>query len=209
VSSSGDSAVVSLRLAAPEGQVYYALTVDEVPRTPPVTPDARGMSVERWYERFDDGRPVTELREGELVRVRLRVTVPGDREFVAIEDPLPAGLEAVDLSLRTSGTLAPFSSAESDSIAREREREAGGRALYGMWYGGWWSPWEHTEKRDDRVLYFARILWKGTYTASYVARATTSGRFVRPPAHAEEMYNPGLNGRSDGGWFRVAERRDR
>jgi uncharacterized protein YfaS (alpha-2-macroglobulin family) len=53
------------------------------------------------------------------------------------------------------------------------------------------------------VVYFARTLWKGTYTASYVARATTAGAFVRPPAHAEEMYNPSLGGRSDGGTFRI------
>jgi len=36
-----------------------------------------------------------------------------------------------------------------------------------------------------------------------VARATTSGTFTRPPAHAEEMYNPAVNGRSDGGSFAV------
>ena len=38
---------------------------------------------------------------------------------------------------------------------------------------------------------------------TYVARATTPGVFVRPPAHAEEMYNPAVNGRSDGGVFTV------
>ena len=43
----------------------------------------------------------------------------------------------------------------------------------------------------------------GPATASYIARATTSGSFVKPPAHAEEMYNPALQGRSDGGRFRV------
>jgi uncharacterized protein YfaS (alpha-2-macroglobulin family) len=53
------------------------------------------------------------------------------------------------------------------------------------------------------VLYFARQLWKGSYLVSYVARATTSGTFVRPPAHVEEMYNPALHGRSDGGVFTV------
>ena len=47
------------------------------------------------------------------------------------------------------------------------------------------------------------MLWAGSYTASYVARATTSGSFVRPPAHAEEMYNPAVAGRSDGGRFGV------
>ena len=39
--------------------------------------------------------------------------------------------------------------------------------------------------------------------ASYVARATTAGVFVRPPAQAEEMYNPAVHGRSDGGVFTV------
>ena len=35
------------------------------------------------------------------------------------------------------------------------------------------------------------------------ARATTPGVFVRPPAHAEEMYNPAVFGESDGGMFTV------
>ena len=60
--------------------------------------------------------------------------------------------------------------------------------------------------RDDRVVYVATYLWRGTYTASYVARATTPGVFVRPPAHAEEMYNPAVQGRSDGGVFTVTAR---
>ena len=168
------------------GRVFYVLTVDEVPLVPPTTPDAKGIIVERWYERYDDGRPVTDVVEGELVRARVRITVPSDREFVAVEDLLPAGLEVVDLSLRTS-TL-------GSTVARNPSAED-------QWL--WWSPWEHKELRDDRVLYFARTLWKGTYSASYVARATTAGSFVKPPAHAEEMYNPSLGGRSDGGTFRV------
>jgi uncharacterized protein YfaS (alpha-2-macroglobulin family) len=138
------------------------------------------------------------------VRVRLRITVPADRQFVALEDMLPAGLEAVDLSLRTSGTLGPF--ATSDAPARSRESGSGSvwqNVLYGSWDGGYWSPWEYKELRDDRVFYFARQLWVGAYNTSYVARATTSGVFVRPPAHAEEMYNPAVQGRSDGGVFVV------
>jgi len=68
--------------------------------------------VERWYERFEDSTPVTEVNEGDLVRGRLRITVPADREFVAVEDLLPGGLEVVDLSLRTN-SLGPFESEAS------------------------------------------------------------------------------------------------
>jgi hypothetical protein len=36
----------------------------------------------------------------------------------------------------------------------------------------------------------------GTYEYSYVARATTPGRFVAPPARAEELFAPEVFGRS-------------
>ena len=190
--------------------VYYSLEVDEVPLAGPVRPDVQGIVVERAYERFDDGTPVTHVNEGDLVRVRLRVTVPADREFVALEDPLPAGLEAVDPSLSTSATLAPFSTPESELADAEGDRNRDGpiwqALLYGRWDDGRWSPWEHKELHDDRVSYFARMLWTGSYTASYVARATTAGSFVAPPAYAEEMYNAALQGRSAGLRFRVDQR---
>lgn len=202
----GEWMALPIQVESDGGPTFYALTVDEVPLTPPTTPDAQGMIVERWFERFDDGRPVTDVTEGDLVRGRLRITVPADREFVAVEDLLPAGLEVVDLTLRTT-SLGPFQSETSRAAEPAGNRAASGKTslswLYGSWRGGWWSPWEHEEKRDDRVMYFARVLWKGTYTASYVARATTAGTFVRPPAHAEEMYNRSVSGRSEGGTFRV------
>ena len=184
--------------------IYYAATLLETPRARPVRGEDEGLGVERWYESYTTGRPLTSVSEGELVRVRLRVLVPSDREFVAVTDLLPAGLEAVDLSLRTSSTLAPFAGAPRRGD-RDDESSPGGRWAYGSWDSGWWTPWEHKEIRDDRVHWFARRLWKGTFEISYVARATTVGTFVRPPAYAEEMYNPAVNGRSDGGWFTVTE----
>jgi uncharacterized protein YfaS (alpha-2-macroglobulin family) len=183
--------------------VYYAATLYEVSRAQPVRADDEGISVERWYESYDAGKPITSVKAGELVRVRVRITVPADREFVVVDDALPAGLEAVDLSLRTSSALPPFAGAPRLHVEEQGESPPGQRWLYGSWDGGWWSPWEHREIRDDRVLFFSRQLWQGSYLASYVARATTIGTFIRPPAHAEEMYNPAVHGRSDGGTFTV------
>ena len=175
-----------------------------MPLRPPVRPDDAGIRVERWYERYDDARPITSIVEGELVRVRLKVTVPTTRHFVVLDDALPAGLEAIDLSLRTATTLpAPSMTPDDpDAVLGDDDSMWG----YGSWDSGWWTAWDHRELRDDRVVYAATVLWPGTYTASYVARATTPGVFIRPPAHAEEMYNPALYGRSDGGVFTVTER---
>jgi uncharacterized protein YfaS (alpha-2-macroglobulin family) len=136
--------------------------------------------------------------------VRLRVTVPSERYFVVLDDALPAGLEAVDLSLRTVGGVPGPGSADSSATEGEvAEGDAESRWVYGSWDAGWWSPFDHRELRDDRVVFVATRLWKGSYSATYLARATTPGTFTRPPAHAEEMYNPAVFGESDGGVFTV------
>ncbi|HET8622802.1 MAG TPA: alpha-2-macroglobulin family protein, partial [Gemmatimonadales bacterium] len=101
----GDRLRVGFEALAPGEPVYWYATLREVPKAAPVRPDDQGIQVERWYERMDDRRPVTSVTEGDLVRVRLRITVPADRAFVILDDALPAGLEAVDLSLRTVGGI--------------------------------------------------------------------------------------------------------
>jgi uncharacterized protein YfaS (alpha-2-macroglobulin family) len=179
--------------------VFYDVTVAEVPSRQPVRPDDGGILVERWYEPLEGGHAVMSVAAGDVVRVRLRVTVPVERQFVVLDDPLPGGLEAVDVSLRTQGELPGV---QADRAGREPS-EPGTRG-FGIWWGRWWSPFDHREIRDDRVVFAATRLPPGTYFATYVARATTPGTFVRPPAFAEEMYNPAVQGRSDGGTFVVA-----
>ncbi|HEU5170768.1 MAG TPA: alpha-2-macroglobulin family protein [Gemmatimonadales bacterium] len=208
----GGQARLSLAAIEPGAPVFWYATVREVPKQAPVRPDDQGLQVERWYERLEDGKPVTSVAEGDLVRVRLRITAPAERHFVILDDALPAGLEAVDLSLRTAGGVPGPGAADStgqEAPAGEPGESGDGwpfRWAYGSWDAGWWSPFDHKELRDDRVLYFATVLWKGTYSATYIARATTPGVFSRPPAHAEEMYNPAVFGRSDGGVFTVTAR---
>ncbi len=192
--------------SGPGSAGFFFLTLRETPKTIPVDPTDRGIQVERWYEDYRTGQPVTSAVEGDLVRVRLRVTVPAERSFVILDDPLPAGLEAIDLSLKTvGGPGGPGQSEPAEGEGAEGEPNAP-RWLFGSWDSGWWSPFDHRELRDDRVIYSARALWGGSYTATYLARATTPGTFRKPQAHAEEMYNPSVYGRSDGGTFVVRAR---
>jgi len=177
--------------------VYYFVTVHEVPTGRAIEPIDRGMVVERWYEDLETGQPIVAVDEGQLVRVGVRVTLPADRQFVVVDDPLPAGLEAVDLSLRT---VQP-PGARFDAFDPPQD----GPQWFGSWNSGLWSPFEHQEIRDDRVVYSSAFMPAGSYSTSYVARATTAGTFVVPPAHAEEMYNPGVNGRTGGSTFTVRE----
>ena len=62
----------------------------------------------------------------------------------------------------------------------------------------WWRrPWyRHQNLRDERAEAFTDLLYGGVYEYTYVARVTTPGEFVVPPARAEEMYHPETYGRT-------------
>ncbi len=127
-----------------------------------------------------DGR--WKFRAGSYVRVRLTVVVPARRFYAAVVDPLPAGLEAVNLGLKTSA---------SSYLGRKQSRRVyGSRSYYS------YSAFNHTEKRDSMVVLFADRLPAGVYEYAYLARATTLGNFIVPPTRAEEMYSPETFGRS-------------
>jgi len=114
--------------------------------------------------------------------VDLLVTAPTLRHYVVIEDPLPAGLEAVDASLATS-------SADLDVEARAPQDSAAHPSPFQ-------SSWYRQELRDDRVLFFVDHMPPGIYHYRYLARATTLGSFVLPPTRVEEMYQPEVFGRT-------------
>lgn len=144
----------------------------------------QGFRVERSYASTDDpDAPKTSFRAGELVRVTLRFTLPKERRWVAVTDPVPAGFEPVESMFATTAS----------DLAEEQESEDTG----GDWFS-WWQRggFDHVERHDDRVNLFATRLAEGVHTYSYVVRATTVGTFRTAPTHAEEMYEPEVFGRT-------------
>lgn len=202
----GDSLRVDVTPIGAGVPLYAVATLTAMPKVRPVTPVDRGFALEHWIENVDDRKPVTTVAAGALVRVWLRVTVKAERRFVVLEDPLPAGLEAVDLSLRTAPIASnlPHPLTTPSNAELYPDDDNANRWGFGRWDSGWWSPFDHQELRDDRVLWAATVLWPGTYTVSYLARASTPGTFVRPPSHVEEMYDRAVYGRGDGGVFTVS-----
>jgi len=204
--ATGDSLRVNITPLATGNPLYAVASLSAMAKTRPVTPVDRGFALEHWIEGADDRKPVTSVAAGGLVRVFVRVTVTTERRFVVVDDPLPAGLEAVDLSLRTSPLASNAPRALNTPSSAElfaSDDSPMGNWGYGRWDSGWWSPFDHQELRDDRVVWSATVLWPGKYTVSYLARAATPGTFVRPPTHVEEMYDRAVYGRGDGGVFVV------
>jgi uncharacterized protein YfaS (alpha-2-macroglobulin family) len=190
------------------GLLQYGALFQYAPEKMPMTPRDEGIFVQRWLEPYDsDGKAATEFQAGELVRVRVRVATRMERHYVAVDVPLPAGLEAVDLQLATTARLPTAHHQE----AKEGEGEEGydDNSAQGdsgdaeSDYGYFYSPFIWSEKRDDRAIYFADLLPPGVHLQSFVARATTPGKFLLKPAKAEEMYSPEVFGRSEGSMITV------
>ena len=167
------------------GRLYYRIGMQYAPASLRLEPSEHGFTVERVYEAIDKADDVRRdadgswhIKAGARVRVRLTMVAVSRRYHVALVDPIPAGLEAMNPELAVTG-----------SIPQDPKESATQR-----W---WWRVWyEHQNMRDERVEAFASLLWDGVYTYSYVARATTPGAFVVPPSKAEEMYHPETFGRS-------------
>ncbi len=159
----------------------------------------QGFSVVRSYSRFtqDVGagtRPATtaagrnqarssagtrSFAPGDVVRVTVSVSTAQVRTNVVVEDPLPAGFEAIDARLATSS------------------QELQDQAETGADTSSSWAPGiDRVEIRDDRVLLFATRLEPGELRYTYLARATAPGTFSVAPAQASEMYRPELFGRT-------------
>jgi hypothetical protein len=142
---------------------------------------AGNIEVTRRYLNPKTKKPIEELQAGQLVLVELHVDVPEDAFFLAVEDYLPGGLEALNEGL---------------SAANEVSVGAWGFEEYRQ---SFWEDYGYNYKeiRGDRVVFFITSFGQGTDTFTYYARATTPGEFVALPAQAYAMYDLSLWGRSE------------
>jgi alpha-2-macroglobulin len=170
------------------GTLHYVLRLAYAQQEPRQAPSERGFFVERSYERIEPaalarganaGKAGLSAQLGDYVRVTLRIAVPSTRRFVLITDPLPAGLEPVDLSLATVA---------QGAVSALRTK----------------APYDHYELRDDRAVFAVNELPPGLYAYTYLARASSAGEFSAPPARAEEMYHPETHGMTPAHSFRVS-----
>ncbi len=178
------------------GRLYYRIGLNYAAKNLNLKPADYGFTVLRSYEAIDNSEDVKQnsanswtIKSGARVRVRLSMVAPARRYHVALVDPLPAGLEILNPELATTEAVPQDLNNQNQPIVPLRGKIA---------YGNYWrySWFEHQNFRDERAEAFSSLLREGVYNYSYVARATTPGQFVVPPAKAEEMYHPETFGRT-------------
>ena len=156
---------------------------------------SKGVTVYKRLETLDRVPIKGPITAGETVRVRIVFSLPKAMQYLVVDDPLPAGLEAVDTQLAVSAQDPDAledaeydddddrKSADPDNARRHATKE----------------HLSHSEVRDDRVTFFADDIPAGLWEVSYLARATVRGSFGVAPARAEAMYEPDRHGTSEMG----------
>jgi len=110
-------------------------------------------------------------KPGDVLTVRLTAAGSPEWRYLAIEDPLPAGVEAIQ-----------------DTTAYPLERPA---ADNDWWYGS------RVEYRDSRTVFFQETFEDGRYEYSYLVKVIAPGQFRAVPAQITPMYVPGVHASSE------------
>lgn len=172
------------------GNLYYTAYLRVNLPVSEVEPLDRGIIINRRYTLANDetNTPITEAHIGELVRVRLTIIIPNSLHYVTIEDPFPAGAEAVNPNLLTS---------QQNGTRPELNL---GNPLSRGW--GWWY-FSNIEFYDEKAILSATYLPAGTYEFVYTLRPGLEGVYNVIPPIGYEFYFPDVYGRGAGSTFTV------
>jgi uncharacterized protein YfaS (alpha-2-macroglobulin family) len=108
--------------------------------------------------------------------------------YVVIEDPIPAGTEAINPNLNTEQQIGTQPEVSVDNPLSQG-------------WGWWW--FSNTEFRDEQVNLYATYLPAGTYEYQYTIRAGLPGTYNVIPPTGYEFYFPEVNGRGAGSTFSI------
>ena len=165
----------------------YFLPINSIP------PCDEGFTITREFYALEDKEgenPIAEAKPGDVLRGRIKIFVPARRNFVAVEDFIPAGVELINFNLAT----------EDKSLLNEEQNDYD-------WARGYYDNKKlhpnMKELRDDRLFLFKENLPAGEYEYDYYVRVLIPGKFYHLPAVVSEMYFPENFGRTSGGYFEV------
>jgi uncharacterized protein YfaS (alpha-2-macroglobulin family) len=150
--SGGPWAQVQVMAAVPMKQPFFA-----------------GYRVSRQVS-FIQRRDPNKVTRGDVMRIRLTVDAGAERNWVVINDPIPAGATIV-------GDLG----GQSAALAAQATGGEGVQPSY-------------VERGQDAWRGYFEWVPRGRFTVEYAVRLNAVGRFQMPPTRVQAMYSPDIRG---------------
>lgn len=146
------------------GEPYaYVKTRSAIPLKKPIH---SGLRIEK--EILDaEGKPKTKFKEGDVVRVRLKIKSEFSISWLAIKDPIPGGASILGSGLgRDSSLLSQTAS------------------------NNYWDQPSFVERKFEGITAYYEYFFPGESTYEYAYRINSPGIFQLPPTRVEAMYQP-------------------
>jgi hypothetical protein len=181
------------------GMLFYTALLSYSPEKRDIFPRDEGFIVVTDYTRLGEKTKRTEFKAGDTVKVTITVIAPAERNYVVVDDPIPAGFEIVNQSFKTSkkALFENLKSGGGGECEDDCGDEGGGESVRKNDADFWdWWVFNNVDMKDDRIALFADHMPAGVYRYTYVVQATTPGVFFDPATQVSEMYTPDVFGRS-------------
>ncbi len=115
-------------------------------------------------------------KAGDVISVRITVAGSPEWRYLAIEDPLPAGVESIQ-----DTSAYPLEKPKPDA---------------------WWSA-TRVEYRDAKTVFFQESFEQGRYEYAYLVKVISPGQFRAVPAQVSPMYVPDVHASSEPQTFTI------
>jgi uncharacterized protein YfaS (alpha-2-macroglobulin family) len=183
------------------GRLYYRAYLQVNRPVESAQPLQAGVSLtRRYYVGGQDCRKVEckpidsiKLSDAKVVLVRLTITVPRARYYLALEDHIPAGMEIVDTSLKTTQRVDASGKTTPPVVNAFNP------------FGEGWNWWVFGAPRiyDQRIFWMGSTVPAGTYEVTYRLMPLQVGEYRAIPARVYQNYFPEVQGTSAGAVFKV------
>lgn len=211
---------------------YYDMGLKYYLPAEEISPRDEGIAIKREYYGLLDkaeAKPLSTAKVGEVIKGKLTIISPKDRNLFTVNDAIPAGFELVNFNLATEDQTNLISGVEATTPEAETNTtEVNTTPVKPLgFYDRFLSyfrpakvydedttvtpkilyplPVDMSELRDDSLHLFTENLSAGEYTYTYYIRATVPGTFKHLPAEAYELNFPENFGRTGGSLFMVTQ----
>ena len=183
-----------IRHGSGSGLLYYTAHLNVSRPVEDIAPLNKGISVRRQYLSTekpcsqDECPAIVAGKTGDVIKVKVSLTLENNAYYFMIEDYFPAGAEIIDFSLKTSQ--------QSLDTYDPHNPFADG---WGWWYFA--AP----QIYSDHIAWAASYLPMGTYELTYLITLNQPGEYHVLPSRAWEFYFPEVQGNSAGEIFTILE----